>query len=133
MATIIRPKSGKDWEDEFPRIKDEPQTLEEAKALGVVPFWYHLNSALYVVAAFYSRGTVEIKKSERARVWALNKIVTSYVNGGLDEFESDERMAELGRSIYALIKVLDTEPTTNRTFASVNRIEIESNAPAPAS
>lgn len=124
MATIIRPKSGETWDKVFPDAYDdsEGETIEgeEGKALlarlGRSPKWYQLSNILYVLAAYFSRGRVTIKAKDRPRVWAMNLLVTSMVNDGFSKYDSDKDMASLGRSIYWLVKVLDTEPTTRREF-----------------
>lgn len=122
MATIIRPKSGDTWDKVFPHAyaDSEGETIDgdEGRALitrlGRYPMWYTLSNVLYVLAAFLSRGTVKIKASERTRVWVLNKLVTSFVNDSygsrIEDYDSDKQMAALGRNVYWLVKVLDTEP-----------------------
>lgn len=133
MATIIRPESGQTWDKEFPDayVDSEGETIdgEEGRALmerlGRTPKWYALNSILYLLAAFFTRGTITITQKERRRVWVMNKLVTSFVNDAIPrlDYDSDKSMADLGRSVYWLVKALDTNPGAWREagFASSYR------------
>ena len=127
MATIIRPASGETWDKVFPEAyaDSEGETVEgdEGKALyerlGRAPKWYALSNVLYVLAAYFSRGKVTIKAADRPRLWAMNLFVTSMVNDGIRlDYDSDKDMASLGRSVYWLVKTLDTKPYAYREHRS---------------
>ena len=125
MATIIRPEDGRTWDVVFPEAyaDSEGETLEgeEGKALverlGRSPKWYTLSNILYLLAAYYSRGKPEIKAKDRARVWVMNILITSFVNDRpLYDYDDDKDMAGLGRNVWWLVKALDTDPHAYREF-----------------
>jgi hypothetical protein len=128
MSTIIRPESGEDWDEVFPDAYEAPELIspeEEAdqafSRLGRRAKWQVINTILYLLAALFSRGEVKIKVAERARVWALNLIISAWVHdfydkGVEDSYADDREMADFGRHVLMLVKVLDTNPRTHREY-----------------
>jgi|WetSurMetagenome_2_1015567.scaffolds.fasta_scaffold03898_21 hypothetical protein len=128
MSTWIKPKSNREWTDEFPFLKDEPDTVDEANAKGILLRWPFVNSVLYILAAFLTRGTLSSRNA------LVNKIVTAWVDDSFTSpddaavwkaFDDDAEMASLGRYVYTLVKVMDTKPFAGRGDWPRSDVKIE--------